>query len=134
MSDAERHFPDGGEVDVDHHHQVLEDLRGPTSSLRHAVPEVWRGFTALHREATAEGVVPTRLKEATALAISVVKRCEGCIAYHGRGAAQAGASPEEVAELLGVALLMDGGSAAVYAPQAWAAFHEFRDGERGEGP
>jgi hypothetical protein len=31
-----------------------------------------------------------------------------------------------VAELLGVALLMDGGTASVYAPRAWEAFGEFR--------
>ena len=32
----------------------------------------------------------------------------------------------EVAELLGVALLMDGGTASVYAPRAWEAFLEFQ--------
>ena len=39
--------------------------------------------------------------------------------------ARAGASAEEVAELLAVALLMDGGTASVYAPRAWEAFQEF---------
>ena len=42
-------------------------------------------------------------------------------------AAKAGATPGEVAELLGVALLMDGGTASVYAPRAWEAFMEFHD-------
>jgi AhpD family alkylhydroperoxidase len=73
----------------------------------------------------SDGEVPKRLKEATALAISVVKRCDGCVAYHARSAARAGATPAEVAEMLGVALLMDGGSASVYAPRAWEAFTEF---------
>jgi AhpD family alkylhydroperoxidase len=73
----------------------------------------------------AEGEVPARLKEATALAISVAKRCDGCIAYHAKAAAKAGATPGEVAELLAVALLMDGGTASVYAPRAWAAYQEF---------
>jgi len=68
-----------------------------------------------------------RLKEAAALAIAVVKRCDGCIAYHAKAAARAGATPQEVAELLAVALLMDGGTASVYGPRAWEAFHEFRD-------
>ncbi len=31
----------------------------------------------------------------------------------------------DVADALGVALLMDGGTASVYSPMAWAAFHEF---------
>ena len=109
------------------HHEVLEDLRSPTKDLRKAIPEVWDGFLALHGAAMADGAVPARLKEAAALAISVVKRCDGCIAYHAKGAARAGALRNEVAELLGVALLMDGGTASVYAPRAWEAFVEFAD-------
>ena len=111
---------------MDHHHEVLEELREPTKSLRRAIPETWRGFVSLHESAMADGVVPARLKEATALAISVAKHCDGCIAYHAKAAAKAGATPDEVAELLGVALLMDGGTASVYAPRAWEAFQEFR--------
>ena len=111
---------------MDHHHDLLEGLREPTKSLRRAIPETWGGFVALHESAMADGEVPARLKEAVALAISVAKRCDGCIAYHARAAAKAGATREEVAELLGVALLMDGGTASVYAPRAWEAFEEFR--------
>lgn len=109
-----------------HHHDVLQELREPTKSLRRAIPETWAGFAALHDKAMADGEVPARLKEAAALAISAAKRCDGCIAYHAKAAARAGATPGEVAELLGVALLLDGGTASVYAPRAWAAFEEFR--------
>lgn len=108
-----------------HHHEVLKDLRAPTEQLRAAIPDAWHGFQQLHAGAVAEGALPTRVKEAAALAISVVARCDGCIAFHARAAARAGATPEEVAELLGVALLMGGGPASVYAPRAWEAFLEF---------
>ena len=112
---------------MDHrHHDVLSDLREPTKSLRRAIPATWAGFVALHDAAMAEGEVPARLKEAAALAMAVVKQCDGCIAYHARAAVRAGATPEEVSELLGVALLMDGGTASVYAPRAWEAFQEFQ--------
>jgi AhpD family alkylhydroperoxidase len=110
---------------MDHNHQLLSDLREPTRSLRHAIPEAWAGFQSLHGAAMADGEVPTAMKEAVALAISVVKRCDGCIAYHAKAAARAGATPGQIAEVLGVALLMDGGTASVYAPRAWAAFLEF---------
>ena len=60
-----------------------------------------------------------------ALAIAVVKECDGCIAYHAKAAARRGATADEVAETLGVALLMDGGSASVNGPRAWQAFAEF---------
>ena len=110
---------------MEHNHALLDDLREPTRSLRHAIPATWAGFVSLHDAAMAPGELPVRLKEAAALAISVVKRCDGCIAYHAKAAARAGATPGEVAELLGVALLMDGGTASVYAPRAWQAFQEF---------
>ncbi|HEX6568736.1 MAG TPA: carboxymuconolactone decarboxylase family protein [Acidimicrobiales bacterium] len=112
---------------MSHHDETLHELREPTRSLRHAIPDTWSGFLALHRAAIAEGEVPARLKEAAALAISVAKRCDGCIAYHAKAAARAGASRQEVAEMLGVALLLDGGTASVYAPRAWEAFLEFSE-------
>jgi AhpD family alkylhydroperoxidase len=107
------------------HAETLRELREPTRSLRHAIPEAWAGFAGLHTAAMAEGELPSRVKEAAALAMAVIKGCDGCIAYHARAAARAGATPGEVAELLGVALLMDGGTASVHAPRAWEAFVEF---------
>jgi AhpD family alkylhydroperoxidase len=104
---------------------VLHDLRQPTRDLRHAQPDVWKGFGALHSAAMADGALPARVKELMALAISVVKQCDGCIANHARSAARLGATPDEVAEALGVALLMDGGPATVYGPRAFAAYKEF---------
>lgn len=110
------------------HHATLQDLREPTRQLRHVIPDAWSGFLALHQGAMVGGEVPARLKEATALAISVATRCDGCIAYHAKAAAKAGATPGEVAEMLGVALLLTGGNASVYAPRAWEAYLEFSEG------
>jgi AhpD family alkylhydroperoxidase len=106
-------------------HQVIDDLAGPTRQLRQASPEAWAGFTALHKAAVAEGALPAKVKELMALAIAVVKQCDGCIAYHAKAAARRGATEAEVAEALNVALLMDGGTASVYGPRAWQAYHEF---------
>lgn len=110
---------------MDHSYQeVINELATPTRELRDAAPGPWAGFTALHREAVADGALPARVKELMALVVAVVKRCDGCIAYHAKAAARRGATAEEVAEALSVALLMDGGTASVYGPKAWQAFHE----------
>lgn len=106
---------------------VVSELRAPTTSLRAASPDVWSGFGQLHQAAVADGALPARVKELMALAISVVKQCDGCIAYHAKAAAARGATAAEVADALGVALLMDGGTASVYGPRAWAAFAEFTE-------
>jgi AhpD family alkylhydroperoxidase len=112
---------------VTSHQDVLDELREPTQGLRTAIADTWGGFGTLHAAALRDGAVPARLKEAAALAISVVKHCDGCIAYHAKAAARAGASRGDIAELLGVALLMDGGPATSYAPRAWQAFLEFSE-------
>ena len=109
--------------------EVIAELAEPTRELRRAIPEVWAGFSALHQAAVADGVLPARVKELMALAIAVVKGCDGCIAYHAKAAARRGATADEVAETLGVALLMDGGSASVNGPRAWQAFAEFADND-----
>ena len=110
---------------TDAHTAVIDELKEPTRSLRQAIPDVWSGFGAMHAAAVADGALPARLKELIALSIAVVKHCDGCIAYHAKAAARRGATPEEVAEALGVALLMDGGTASVYGPRAWDAYREF---------
>lgn len=62
-----------------------------------------------------------------AVAIGVSDWCEGCIAAHARGAARHGTTEEEFAEMLSVAILMNGGPGTVHAPKAWEAFMEFKE-------
>lgn len=107
------------------YHDVAADLREPTRDLRTTIPDTWAGFATMHAAAMTDGALPTRIKELMALVVGVVKQCDGCVAYHARAAAAAGATEAEVAEALGVALLMDGGPASVWTPRAFAAFHEF---------
>lgn len=107
------------------YHDEISDLRQPTRDLRDAIPDTWAGFAALHEHAVSDGKLSGKLKELIAIAIAVHDGCEGCIAYHARAAAHKGATEEEVAEALGVALLMGGGPASVYAPKALDAFREF---------
>jgi AhpD family alkylhydroperoxidase len=112
--------------------EVIDELRPSTRELRHAIPDTWAGFAKLHTSAVADGALPARTKELMALVIAVVKQCDGCMAYYAKAAAQKGATPDEVAEALGVALLMDGGTASVYGPRAWDAYREFAPPAREE--
>jgi AhpD family alkylhydroperoxidase len=108
-----------------HYAEVIAGLSEPTQSLRDASPDAWAGFGQLHKAAVADNALTAKVKELMALAIAVVKGCDGCIAYHAKAAARRGATPEEVADALAVTLLMDGGTASVYGPRAWDAYSEF---------
>jgi AhpD family alkylhydroperoxidase len=104
---------------------VQAGLREPASALRRAIPAVYDGYRQMHAAAYAAGAVDQKTKELIALAIAVSKECDGCIAAHARGAVRTGATEEEVAEALGVAIAMNGGPGTVYGPRAFAAFREF---------
>jgi AhpD family alkylhydroperoxidase len=110
-----------------HGSDVLAGLREPSRELRRLIPDVYAGFVELHKAALKPGVLDVKTKELIALAIAVSKQCDGCIASHARGAAKAGATEAEVAEMLGVTILMNGGPGTVYGPRALAAFKEFAD-------
>ena len=104
---------------------VLEELRPLHRELRHAIPDVYKGFGEFHHAAFAAGDLDVKTKELIALSIAVAQQCDGCIASHAKGAARAGASRAEVAEAIGVAILMTGGPGTVYGPRAYSAFCEF---------
>lgn len=112
---------------MDHYHEVQAALRPQVRELRQLIPDVWGSFAELYRNSMSSGELDASMKELIALAISVVEGCDGCIAAHARGAARNGATRQQVAEALGVTLLMDGGPASVYGPRALAAFDEFSE-------
>jgi AhpD family alkylhydroperoxidase len=87
--------------------------RGKELSALH--PELMKGFSALSRGASTTKHLDAKTRELIALAIAVTTRCEGCIDAHARKARVAGASKEEVAEALGVAIALNAGAALTYS-------------------
>lgn len=114
------------EHDHSHGPDVLHGLKIPSRDLRRLIPDVYAGYVAMSAAAMTAGALDVRTKELVALAIAVSKQCDGCMASHARGAARAGATEEEVAEAIGVAIMMNGGPGTVYGPRALAAFREFK--------
>lgn len=107
------------------YHQIQDDLRGPYRALRDAIPEVMAAYHALGTAAMTDGALAATTKELIALACSITRECDGCIVAHARGAARRGASRQEVAEAIGVAINMNGGPATVWGTRALAAYDEF---------
>lgn len=101
------------------------ELRQGYRDLNAALPDPMQAFANLHRVAVAEGALPTAVKELMALAIGICTRCDGCIALHAHDALRAGATREQVLETIGVAVLMGGGTASVYATDALRALEQF---------
>jgi len=104
------------------YHQHLEERLG---QLGQELPGPMTGFARLHKKAVEGGALSRKTKELMALGISIAVRCEGCIAYHAHDAIAAGATRQELLETIGVAILMGGGPAAMYAAHALDAIEQF---------
>jgi AhpD family alkylhydroperoxidase len=95
------------------------------AELASLLPDTTATFGQLVTEATADGALSTKAKELIAFAIAITVRCDGCIAHHAQAVLQAGASRQEVAEMIGVAVLMGGGPSTVYGAEGLRAFDAF---------
>ncbi len=104
---------------------LLAQLEQGMGMLGKAIPATMGAFGQLHGKAMEGGALPTKYKELMALAIAIAVRCEGCITYHTHAALAAGAHRDEVAETVGVAVLMGGGPCVVYGTQALQALDQF---------
>ena len=114
--------------------EIQDELKVSGRRLRAAIPGVYAGYAALHGAAMGDGALPARVKELIALAIAVTKECDGCVAAHARSAVRQGVTAAEVAEAMGVVILMNGGPGTVWGPRALAAFEEFAAGVAPDGP
>jgi|WetSurMetagenome_2_1015567.scaffolds.fasta_scaffold40965_4 AhpD family alkylhydroperoxidase len=109
-------------TDYVEYHRHLEER---VAQLARALPGPMSGFARLHKKSVEEGVLSARLKELMALAVSIAVRCEGCIAYHVHDAVAAGVTRQELLETIGVAVMMGGGPALMYAAHAQDAIDQF---------
>lgn len=110
-----------------HGQAVLDDLVPLGRSLRQLIPDVYQGYAALTSASMKAGAIDAKTKELIAIAVAVTLHCDGCMASHARNAALKGATREEVAEAIGVAITLNGGPGTVYGPRAFDAFVEFAD-------
>ena len=96
-------------------HQHINDR---LAQLGDELPGPMSGFARLHKKSGETGAVDAKTKELMALAISITVKYEGCIAFHTHDAIQAGAIRPELLETSGVAIMMGGGPASIYAAHA----------------
>lgn len=105
--------------------QIANDVVTGVGMLRQVAPDTIKAFAGMSTAATASNAIDTKTKELMALAIGIAVHCDGCVAYHTKMAHQHGATREEVAETVALAIYMGGGPAAVYGGDALRAYDQF---------
>ena len=105
--------------------EMTKELSTQLRNLRGGAPEVMKAFSAIAQSALAPKALDGKTKELIALGIGVAVRCDDCIAFHTKAALEQGASREEVAEALAMAIYMGAGPSVMYASHALDSFDQF---------
>ncbi|WP_452094341.1 carboxymuconolactone decarboxylase family protein [Dongia soli] len=101
-----------------------QQLFGRIGEIGKLSPDTVKGYQTLSGAGKKADLLGEKTRELISLAVAVTVRCDGCITVHTKAAADAGASREEIAEALGVAIAVNAGAAMVYSARTLDAFAE----------
>ena len=102
----------------------LEGTRNQLRGLNKTIPDTTRAFGALGKAVKEGGVLEFKTKEFIALGIAVTQKCEACIVLHIETLIRAGATRDEIGDVLSMTIQMGGGPAMMYAAKALDCFDE----------
>jgi AhpD family alkylhydroperoxidase len=101
--------------------QYRKELMGRIGELGALSPDTLTGYQTLSKAGQRTAKLDAKTRELIALAVAVTTHCDGCITVHAAEALKHGASKEEVAEALGVAVALNAGAAMVYSARVMDA-------------
>ena len=98
-------------LDWNEYHKEIGARLGELMKLS---PDTVRGYQTLSA-ANSKGELDEKTRQLISLAVAITTKCDGCIVVHSEAALKAGATKEEIAEALGVAVAMNAGAALIYS-------------------
>lgn len=81
-------------------------------------PDSLKGYQVLSNANGKSSLLGEKVRQLISLAVAVTTRCDGCITFHTDAVLKAGATKQEIAEALGVAMAMNAGAALIYSLRA----------------
>jgi AhpD family alkylhydroperoxidase len=99
-------------LDWNEYHKQIGSTLGELMKLS---PDTVHGYRTLSEANAKTGKLDEKTRQLISLAVAVTTRCDGCIVVHSDAALKAGATKEEIAEALGVAVAMNAGAALIYS-------------------
>ncbi|RUL64539.1 carboxymuconolactone decarboxylase family protein [Dyella dinghuensis] len=104
--------------------EYRKELMGRIGEIGKLSPDTVAGYQTLSKAGEKTGKLDAKTRELIALAVSVTTRCDGCITVHTGEALKHGATREEIAEALGVAVALNAGATLVYSARVMDAVSE----------
>ncbi len=102
----------------------LQQLLQTIGEIAKLSPDTVKGYQTLSAAGQKTNHLDEKTRQLISLAVAVTTRCDGCITVHTSAAIKAGATKEEIAEALGVAVGMNAGAALVYSARVLDAYEE----------
>jgi AhpD family alkylhydroperoxidase len=104
--------------------QKISAMRGEIRVMNKLIPPTAAGFAELSKAAKEGPALSVKQKECVALGIAISQRCEACINFHVEALIKAGATRDELGDVLSVTIQMGGGPALMYAAHALGCWDE----------
>lgn len=101
-----------------------KELSGRIGEIGKLSPGTTQGYAMLSGAGAKTNHLDAKTRELIALAVAVTTHCDGCITVHTGEALKHGATKEEIAEALGVAISLNAGAALVYSARVMDAFEQ----------
>ncbi len=102
--------------------QYQQELGVRIKELSGLSPDTVRGYATLGNAGQKTNHLGEKTRQLISLAVAVTTHCDGCIVFHTDAAIKAGATKEEIAEALGVAVAMNAGAALIYSSRVLDAY------------
>jgi AhpD family alkylhydroperoxidase len=98
-----------------------KELFGRIGEIAKLSPDTVRAYQAMSSAGQKKDLLGAKTRELISLAVAVSLRCDGCITVHTAEALKLGATRDEIAEALGVAIAINAGAAMVYSARTMDA-------------
>ena len=93
-------------------------------SLSEEIPDTFKGFSLMGKEAKKNGLIDEKTKEFVALGIAISTRCESCIGFHVESLIRLKTTRDELIEVLAMCSYMGGGPSITFSTKALEAFDQ----------
>jgi AhpD family alkylhydroperoxidase len=105
--------------------EYRKQLAAGVKQVAQLSPDTVKGYIELSSAGNKKNLLGPKIRELISLAVAVTLRCDGCITVHAEAALRHGATEEEIAEALGVAVAINSGAALVYSTRVLDAVRSY---------
>ena len=102
----------------------LDKTKKDFVNLNKEIPDTFKGFSLMGKEAKKNGSVDEKTKELVALGIAISTKCESCIGLHVESLIKLGTTRDELIEVLAMCSYMGGGPSITFSTKALEAFDQ----------